>query len=114
MIREDCIKKVVSFGSVSSDNNGNGTHLFRPRSFRMKRSRSDSDLSISRRAPTIAQSLPSDFLEVDAKKPLYIFNSITRCPKCQSKIDIIYSNVNICCGVCFNKFNKSVGNFIIK
>ena len=43
MIREDCIKKVVSFGSVSSDGNG---VLFRPNSYRLVRSRSDSDLSI--------------------------------------------------------------------
>ena len=123
MIRENCIKKTVSFGSVSSDSNGNGHKpiLYRPNSFRLNRSRSDgdlsvqrSDLSIPRRAPTIGQPLPSDFLETNNRKVLYIFNSITKCPNCQSKVDIIYSNVNICCGLCFKKFNKQVSNFIIK
>ena len=107
MIRENGIngiKKVVSFGSVSSDSNGNGNGvLFRPNSFRLVRSRSDSELSIPRRAPTIGQPLPSDYFELNNKKPLYIFNSITKCPKCQSKIDIIYSNVTIGCGICFHR-----------
>ena len=133
------IREVKSEGAFSSSNgNGNEKHiswsddqLITPKStcIPYQKLESDSDSYIyapknyKRRVDTVGCKLPSSYFLFGRKSTphpdktdsnLCIINTITKCNKCNEKINIIYSNVSYVCPICFDRVLLPIREFIIK
>jgi len=104
------IKEVMSEDSVVSNS------LLTPFSYKLKKSKSDSDLySLNRRINTFGSILSVESVNSPKKeKQIYIINGDYKCIICESLIPIKHNFISFTCSKCLKYYIKPLTKFIIK